>query len=46
MPSETISGAPPTFVATTGNPVASASSMAFDKPSVAEGRTKRSAACR
>src|SRR5437588_8728447 len=45
-PATTASGLPPTSVASTGRPLAIASSKAFEKPSVSEGRRKRSAAAR
>jgi len=38
----TMSGMPPTRVATTGRPVAIASSIVFERPSINEGRTNRS----
>ncbi len=46
MPCWTASALPPTSVATTGRLAAIASTMAFEKPSLREGRTKISAAAR
>ncbi len=42
-PSFTASAFPPTLVATTGSDAAMASTMALEKPSLREGRTKMSA---
>jgi hypothetical protein len=42
-PSATISGRPPTLLATTGNPTAMASMAAIPRPSCNDGRTKTSA---